>query len=104
MEEPRWLTSVHVRMLHTETLRLFGGRPGLRDLNLLESALARPQHVFGYREDADLADLAAAYAFGLARNHAFVDGNKRAARAGPGRDGDSFRAVGGWRAQARRNR
>ena len=77
MQEPRWLTSVHVRMLHTETLRLFGGRPGLRDLHLLESAIARPQQLFAYRDDIDLVDLAAAYAFGLARNHAFVDGNKR---------------------------
>ena len=77
MREPRWLTSVQVRMLHTETLRRFGGLPGLRDLQLLESALARPRQLFSYRDDVDFADLAAAYAFGLARNHAFVDGNKR---------------------------
>lgn len=77
--EPRWLSSTQIRMLHAESLRLFGGTPGLRDENLLESALARPQHVFTYGENASLFDLAAAYGFGLAKNHAFLDGNKRVA-------------------------
>ena len=79
MDEPTWLSSVQVRMLHAETLRLFGGRAGLRDAHLLESALARPRQLFAYGDDPDLFDLAAAYAFGLARNHAFVDGNERVA-------------------------
>ena len=79
MQEPMWLTTVQVRMLHAESLRLFGGSPGLRDANLLESALARPQQLFAYGDNPDLFALAAEYAFGLARNHAFVDGNKRVA-------------------------
>ena len=59
-------------------LARFGGPPGLRDENALESALARPINRWRYA-DGDLASLAAAYAFGLARNHAFIDGNKRIA-------------------------
>lgn len=58
--------------LHEESLVAFGGAPGLRDEGLLESALARPQQPFAYGEP-DLASLAAAYAFGIAKNHAFVD-------------------------------
>lgn len=78
-QEPKWLTTTQVRMLHAESLRLFGGSPGLRDANLLESALARPRQLFAYGDNPDLFALAAEYAFGLARNHAFVDGNKRVA-------------------------
>lgn len=77
--EPHWLTPSQVEMLHAETIRLFGGRPGLREASLLESALARPRHRFDYDEQADLYDLAAEYGYGLARNHPFVDGNKRGA-------------------------
>jgi death-on-curing protein len=80
MNEPRWLDLNIVLDVHAEQLALFGGADGLRDQGLLESALARPINKFGYGE-TDLAALAAAYAFGLARNHAFVDGNKRAAFA-----------------------
>jgi death-on-curing protein len=68
-----------VETIHTAQLREHGGSTGLRDENLLESALARPRHKFAYAEQPDLAVLAAACAFGLARNHAFVDGNKRTA-------------------------
>lgn len=68
--------------LHDAQLREHGGSPGIRDEGLIESALARPQHKFAYAERADLATLAAAYAFGLAKNHGFVDGNKRAAFMG----------------------
>jgi death-on-curing protein len=64
--------------IHAEQLAIFGGGDGIRDLGLLESALARPLNKFAYGE-TDLAALAAAYAFGVARNHPFVDGNKRAA-------------------------
>ena len=78
MTEPRWLTSQEVRAAHEKQLVRFGGPPGVRDENALEPALARPQNRWQY-EEADLASLAAAYSFGLARNHAFVDGNKRIA-------------------------
>jgi len=77
--EPVWLTEIQVRILHAEALNLFGGTPGLRDEGLLESAIARPRHVLSYRDDATLFELAASYGFGIARNHAFVDGNKRTA-------------------------
>jgi death-on-curing protein len=76
MKEPVWLDVDIVIDIHAEQLALFGGPAGLRDRGLLEFALARAPNKFGYGE-ADLAVLAAAYAFGLARNHAFVDGNKR---------------------------
>lgn len=64
--------------IHTEQLALFGGPDGVRDVGLLESALTRPKNRFAYGE-SDLAALAASYAFGIARNHPFVDGNKRVA-------------------------
>lgn len=78
MIEPVWLTAELVIAIHEEQLREFGGPPGIRDRGLLESALGRPQNKWSYGE-TDLAALAAAYAFGIARNHPFVDGNKRAA-------------------------
>ena len=65
-------------LLHDESLAEHGGAPGLRDEGLLESALARPLNLVAYGEP-DVAALAAAYGVGLAKNHAFVDGNKRAA-------------------------
>jgi death-on-curing protein len=63
---------------HREQLAIYGGGDGVRDIGLLESALARPQHLTSYG-DPDAAELAASYAFGIARNHPFVDGNKRVA-------------------------
>jgi death-on-curing protein len=78
--ELEWLDIDIVLDIHAEQLALFGGGDGLRDRGLLESALARPLNKFAYGE-TDLAVLAAAYAFGIARNHPFVDGNKRAAFA-----------------------
>src|SRR5580700_9055155 len=78
MNEPIWLDVEIMIDLHVEQLALFGGPDGIRDSGLLESALARPLNKFAYGE-TDLAALAAAYAFGIARNHPFVDGNKRAA-------------------------
>ncbi len=63
---------------HDEQLAEHGGAPGLRDRSMLESALARPLNLIAY-EEPDIADLAASYAFGIARNHPFVDGNKRTA-------------------------
>jgi death-on-curing protein len=63
--------------IHQAQLREHGGSPGVRDEGLLESALARPQHKFAHAKKTDWATLAAAYSFGLAKNHGFVDGNKR---------------------------
>ena len=73
-----WLTSDLVQAIHARQLKLFGGPPGLRDEGALESALGRPVNRAAYGE-ADLVELAAAYAFGIAKNHPFIDGNKRAA-------------------------
>ncbi len=80
MNEPEWLDIELVLDFHAEQLALFGGADGIRDRGLLESALARPQNKYGYGE-RDLAVLAAAYGFGVARNHPFIDGNKRTALA-----------------------
>lgn len=74
----RWIVKRLLILLHDESLAMHGGSSGLRDEGLLESALARPLHLDSYGSP-DVADLAAAYAFGLAKNHPFVDGNKRAA-------------------------
>jgi len=77
---PRWLTKAEVLAAHDRQLVEHGGPSGIRDEGLLESALARPENLLAYG-DPDVADLAAAYAFGLAKNHPFVDGNKRASLA-----------------------
>jgi death-on-curing protein len=71
-----WLSMPIVLAIHDEQLALHGGSSGLRDVALLESALSRPLNKWNY-ENAELPELAAAYAFGIARNHPFVDGNKR---------------------------
>ena len=73
-----WVESDIVLAIHEEQLAEHGGADGVRDMGLLESALARPQNLLAYGSP-DLADLAAAYAAGIARNHPFVDGNKRTA-------------------------
>ena len=78
MSEPRWLTLEEVLVAHDRQIARFGGPHGIRDLGALESALGRPVNKFAYGE-TDLASLAAAYAFGIARNHPFIDGKKRAA-------------------------
>ncbi|MFZ1501069.1 MAG: type II toxin-antitoxin system death-on-curing family toxin [Giesbergeria sp.] len=74
----RWVSQQALVLLHDESLAEHGGSPGLRDAGLLESALARPKNLAAY-ESPDHAALAASYGVGLAKNHAFVDGNKRAA-------------------------
>lgn len=74
----RWISRQALLLLHDESLAEHGGSPGLRDEGLLESALARPENLAVYG-DPDHAALAASYGIGLAKNHAFVDGNKRAA-------------------------
>ena len=79
MTEPVLLAKEALLLLHRESLRQFGGADGLRDEGLLDSALARPLNRFAYEGDGDLCRLAAAYAKGIAQNHPFVDGNKRAA-------------------------
>ena len=78
MTEPIWLDVDEVIDMHAEQLAIFGGPEGVRDHGLLESAVLRPVNQWHYGQ-TDLAALAAAYAFGLARNLAFVDGNKRIA-------------------------
>lgn len=78
MSEPVWLDSRDVIDIHAEQLAMFGGLEGVRDHGLLESAILRPVNQWHYGQ-SDLAVLAAAYAFRLARNHPFIDGNKRIA-------------------------
>jgi len=75
---PVWITYEQTVAIHSRQLLRFGGAPGLRDEGMLRSALERPLNKWTY-ERASLAELAAAYAFGLAKNYAFVDGNKRIA-------------------------
>ena len=78
MDEPIWIQPELVEAIHDRQLAEHGGTPGLRDTGLLESALARPQHLFAYGgAEVDMPALAASIAHGLARNHAFMDGNKR---------------------------
>lgn len=74
----RWVDRRLLVVLHDESLAMHGGLSGIRDEGLLDSALARPEHLVAYGEP-DFADLAASYGVGLAKNHPFVDGNKRAA-------------------------
>lgn len=77
--EPIWLEKAAIVALHDRSLALHGGPSGIRDEGLLESALQRPQNRFFYEAEASIAVLAATYAVGVAGNHPFVDGNKRAA-------------------------
>jgi death-on-curing protein len=78
MKEPVWIRQDVVIAVHERLLADHGGPSGLRDPGLLESALARPRQILAYGgADSDLTALAAAYAFGIVRNHPFVDGNKR---------------------------
>lgn len=78
MKHPRWIDRRAFLLLHEETLAEHGGLPGLRDEQTLDAALARPLNVHAYESKADVARLAAAYGFGMVRNHPFNDGNKRA--------------------------
>jgi death-on-curing protein len=91
----RWVNRQVLLLLHEESLAEHGGAPGLRDGGLLDSALARPLNLALYG-DPDVAELAAAYGIGLAKNHAFVDGNKRAAFLALG----MFLALNGHRLRA----
>lgn len=80
MKEPIWIENEEARVIHQLQLAAHGGAGGTRDEGLFESAMDRPQNLFIYAEPVPtLYQLAASYAFGLAKNHAFVDGNKRTA-------------------------
>ncbi len=91
----RWVDKRLLLILHDESLAEHGGASGMRDEGLLDSALARPLNLLA-DGDPDAADLAAAYGLGLAKNHAFVDGNKRAAFLAVG----LFLALNGYRLNA----
>ena len=77
MKEPRWVSAEVILAVQEELLARFGGIEGLRDEGLLDSAINRPQQLFHYGKPS-LFDLAAEYAFGIVKNHPFLDGNKRA--------------------------
>jgi len=77
--EPKWLTRLAVDAIQQDLIATHGGVPGIRDEGLVESALARPRQAFAYGSTADVAALAASYAYGIARNHPYHDGNKRMA-------------------------
>lgn len=79
MREPRWIDRQVLKFLHGVAIAEHGGLSGLGDTDLLNSALARPRHLYACNPGSDIAQLAAACGFGLARNHAFIDGNKRIA-------------------------
>ena len=78
MKEPIWVAEKIVLAIHEDQLAQHGGSPGIRDENLLGASLARPKHLFAYGEPT-IFDLAAAYGYGLANHHPFIDGNKRTA-------------------------
>jgi len=95
MSQWKWVNRQVLLLLHDESLAEHGGAPGQRDEGLLDSALARPVNLALY-EQPDVASLAASYGVGLAKNHPFVDGNKRAAFLAVG----MFLAVNGFRLRA----
>lgn len=95
---PRWLLVNVVLAVQEATIAEHGGAAGLRDRGLLDSTLARPRNLLAYAENASEFDLAACYACGLARNHCFVDGNKRIALAAA----LTFLDLHGWRLEASR--
>lgn len=77
--EPTWVREDVALAYHNEQIAEHGGGAGVRDMGLFQSAMARPQNAYHYNQVVSLSKLAACYAFGLAKNHAFVDGNKRTA-------------------------
>ena len=79
MSEPIWLLDSVVNSIHKMLLAEHGGLSGIRDKGLLSSALAKPKQLYSYHSDASIYDLAAAYSLGIAKNHPFIDGNKRTA-------------------------
>ncbi len=93
---PVWISKKALLLLHEESLAEFSGKRGLRDEGLLDSALARPQNLLVYEPATTIAALAASYGFGITKNHAFVDGNKRAGFLGIG----LFLAINGYQLRA----
>ncbi len=87
-----WILKDVLLAIHSEQLAEHGGRQGIRDEGMLDSALARPRNLAGYDSGADVMGLAVAYTFGLAKNHPFVDGNKRVAFVA----GELFLALNGY--------
>lgn len=81
MSEPYFLSEEQVLEIHADQIRLFGGKEGILDSNLLGSAVAHPQHVYLYGDECSIFDLATEYAFSIGKNHAFIEGNKRTAIA-----------------------
>jgi death on curing protein len=79
VDQPLWVSKKAVLAMHSEQLSEHGGSNDIRDEALLDSALAKPLNVLAYADKPDIFRLAASYAFGIARNHAFMDGNKRTA-------------------------
>ena len=79
MTEPKWLLEEFVKAVHNIVLATHGGPTGIRDVKMLESALARPLNKFGYEPTISIYELAASYSYGISMNHPFVDGNKRTA-------------------------
>ena len=88
-----WLDGRDARTIHERLLALHRGAEGVRDIDLLESALARPKQIAAYGADPDVSDLAAAYTAGVVKNHPFIDGNKRASFV----LGILFLEINGWR-------
>lgn len=77
MKEPKFIGIESVLKFHKMQIAVHGGSDGIRDIGLLESALGKPQNIFAYNPDCSIFDLAASYAYCIAKNHPFVDGNKR---------------------------
>jgi death on curing protein len=77
--DPVWVLRQTILAIHAEQIAEHGGLEGIRDVGLLESALARPKNLSAYSQNSDAASIAASYTFGLAKNHPFMDGNKRIA-------------------------
>ena len=78
MKEPRWMQFAWVTAIHADQIKQHGGSPGIRDKGLIQSALMRPKQLWSYQEETvDLCALAASYGYGIAKNHGFIDGNKR---------------------------
>jgi death on curing protein len=77
MTPPVWISEVLARTIHDDQINRFGGSHGVRDESLFLASLDRPRNLFAYGDSPTLFDLAAAYAFGIAKNHPFIDGNKR---------------------------
>ena len=92
MKEPQWILDELVLSLHQILLAEHGGDSGIRDRSLLESALYRPKQRFQYESNTSLFQLASSYSFGLAKNHPFIDGNKRIALA----VGGTFLEINGY--------